>query len=112
TAAIGIAVSVNVINATTSAFISDDAKINQDQSNAAAGQSVTVVAANDFRHTAVAGAVSVGTVGVSPAVDVTVTHNITTASIGDADVAAKDDVRVIADASEKILLVGVGLAGG
>ena len=76
------------------------------------GQGVVVVASNDLHHTAAAAAVSVGTVAVSPAVDVTVSDNKTHATIGDATVYAKDDVQVIAHASEDITLVGVGLAGG
>ena len=112
TVAIAIATSVNVANATTHAYIADGANVNGDTSAANGAQQVIVVAANDFRHTAAAvGLAASAGVAVSPAVDVTVTDNKTTAEIGAATVHAKDDVRSQAQASERLLLVGVGLAG-
>ena len=109
--AVMIAAAVNVINATTSAYIGDSALVNNDLTYADSVQDVYVVAANDFRHTSAAAGIAVsGGASVAPAVDVTITNNTTIAAIGSsAVVKAKDDVVVGAYSSQDVLLVAVGL---
>lgn len=104
--AVAVAASVNVVNATTTAFIDDGADVDS------ANHDVIVVSGNDFRHTAAAAAAAVGGVGVAPGVDITVSDNHTKAEIRGANVTAGNDVRVVAKAAEDILLVGVGIGGG
>jgi len=107
TVAVAVAASINVVNATTTAYIADGADVDS------ANSDVTVVAANDFRHTAAAAAAAVaGTAAIAPGVDVTTSDNHTKAEIRGASVTAGNDVRVIATAAEDILLVGIGIGGG
>lgn len=112
---VGVAVSagVDVVHANTEAFIGNNASVNASDASAAAAQSVLVGAGSDFHHLSVAGSLAVGYVAVAPAVGVNVIGNTTRAAIGDgATVRAKDDVRVEASASEDLVMVGFGLAGG
>ena len=117
-AAIAVAASVNVINPTTTATIGANAHVNDPSVQPGAtpngSQQVIVLASNDFRHVAAAAGLAVsGGASVAPAVDVTVTDAHTSASIaGGSVVHASDDVQVIGKASEDILLVGIGIAGG
>ena len=113
TVGVAVAAAVNVINTTTSAYIGNGAQVNVDQTDAASEQTVSVAAANDFHHVALAAGAGFGAVGVAPGVDVTVLSGNTTAAIGaGATVKAKDDVLVAASSSEDILLVGAGIAAG
>jgi len=110
--AIAGAVGVNVLNTTTEATIGAGAKINQqDQTNAGAEQDVVVGATGDFYHLAVAGGMAgSGGTAVGAGADVAVINNTTTAHIDSgAQVAAKDDVAVVADA--KSLSAAVVAAG-
>ncbi|MCA9137711.1 MAG: hypothetical protein KDB00_13160, partial [Planctomycetales bacterium] len=112
---VGVAISagVNVINTNTNSYVGSGATINDSTTGANAAQDVIVASGNDFYHFALAGTLAAGVVGVAPAVGVTVLSNTTVAEIRDgATVNAIDDVNVKAGASEDILLVGFGLAGG
>lgn len=106
--AVSVAASVNVVTANTSAFIDNDADVDSLSGD------ITVVAGNDFRHTAAAAGLAIGgSAGIAPAVDVTVSDNKTKAEIrSGANATAGNDVVVSAKAVEDILLVGVGAAGG
>ena len=113
TVGVAVAAAVNVINTDTNAYIGEGASVNEDQSQADGHQSVTVAAVNDFHHVALAAGAGFGAVGVAPGVDVTVLSGNTTAAIGTGStVNAMDDVLVTANASEDILLVGMGIAAG
>ena len=109
---IAVGGSVNVINTHTRAFIADSAKVNTDQSEAAAGQSVLVAAGNDFAHVGMALVpAGSGAVAVTPGADVTVVNNNTEAFIADgADVHAAGNIAVSSNASEDILSLTAGVA--
>ena len=113
---VGVAVSagVDIDNATTHAYIGDDALVNTtNTSSANAAQSVLVGAGVDFYHLAVAGTLAGGAVGVAPAVGVNVVNNTTTAEIGQgATVDAAGDIAVDASATENAVMVGFGIAAG
>jgi hypothetical protein len=112
---VGIAISapVNVIDTTTHAYIGDDAQVNADTSSAGAAQSVLVGAGNDFHHISVAGSIAAGTVGVSPAADISVLTFVTKAEIrSGATVNARNDIFVTAASTEDMLMIGFGLAAG
>ena len=110
--AVNIGGSVHVINTTTSARINSGAQINIDNIDASALQDVMVAAGNDYSHLGVAGALSIsGSVSVSPGAAVTIANLATEAYIDDGvTVNAADDILVTANAKEKILLVGAGVA--
>ncbi|MEO1524344.1 MAG: hypothetical protein AAFX06_02860, partial [Planctomycetota bacterium] len=111
----GVAVSagVNVINTNINSYLGDGATINGDNTGASSAQDVMVASGSDFYHFALAGTLAAGVVGVAPAVGVTVLNNNTTAEIRDGvTIDVRDDVSFKAGASEDILLVGFGLAGG
>ncbi len=121
TVAVAISAGVNVIENTTRAYVGQNAIVNQDTSTGNAAQSVRIAAGSDFAHVAFAGSVAGGEVGVAPAASVTVLKNSTEAYLGwdevnqvtaNATANAKNDVTVEAHATEDILLVGVGIAGG
>ena len=121
TVAVAISAGVNVIENTTRAYVGQNAIVNQDTSTGNAAQSVLVAAGSDFAHVAFAGSVAGGEVGVAPAASVTVVKNSTEAYLGwdeanqvtaNATANAKNDVTVEAHATEDVLLVGVGIAGG
>jgi RTX calcium-binding nonapeptide repeat (4 copies) len=98
---------VNAINNDTNAYVGSDAVVN--------ASGVSIGAANDFHHLAVAAAVAIaGAAGVAPAVDVSVVTATTKAEIrsGAQVTATSGDIAVIASAKEDMLLVGVGIAGG
>ncbi|HVC51376.1 MAG TPA: LEPR-XLL domain-containing protein, partial [Stellaceae bacterium] len=112
---VGVAVSagVDVSNATTKAYIGDNATINGDTTLADPAQSVLVGAGSDFYHLSVAGTLAGGAVGVAPAVGVNVITNKTEASIGaSATVNALGDIAVAATASEDVVMIGFGVAAG
>lgn len=110
--AVNIGGSVHVINTTTSARVMEGAHINVDNTGASAQQDVVVAAGNDYSHLGVAGSLSVsGAVSVSPGAAVLVGDLTTEAFIDDGvTVNAADDILVTANAKEKILLVGAGVA--
>ena len=112
---VGVAVSatVNVVTANTKAYISDDAVINSANSGEHANQSVNVGAGSDFYNLSVAGTLGVGVVGVSPAADVNIINGTTQAFIGaDVELEAENDVYIQSHASEDLVLIGFGIAGG
>ncbi|HET9187009.1 MAG TPA: hypothetical protein VFN80_03575, partial [Acidothermaceae bacterium] len=112
---VGVAVSagVDVVSATTQAYIGDDAVVNGDTSAADSRQSVLVAAGNDFYHLAIAGTLAGGAVGVAPAVGVNVVTNDTEAWIGShATVNALNDITVAATGQENLVMVGFGIAAG
>lgn len=115
TAAVQGSAGVDVVTATTKAYIGDTAKVNQDN-NAGTGddQSVMVAAGNDTYHLGIAQAAAVsGSVGVGPGADVNVFNNTTKASIGkSALISAKRDITVAAAANESILSAAAALAAG
>jgi hypothetical protein len=97
---------VNVVTATTDAFIGRAALVNADNTGAAPWQSVTVAAGGRFRQLMVGAAVGGGMAGVAvnAAVDVVTLH--TRATIGDAAVVrAADSVLLNAQGSEDITAV-------
>ena len=113
TVGVAVAAAVNVVTTHTNAYVGDGALVNVDQANASVAQSVLVSAGNDFHHVALAAGAGFGAVGVAPGVDVTVVSGETKAAIqANADVHAKNDVRVEAHASEDLLMIGMGIAAG
>ena len=114
TAAITIAGGVNVITTNTTAEIANNAQINQNNTGAAAGQSVLVAAGNDHYQMGIAGSASGGgTAGIGAGADVLVAKHTTIANVGDsADVRARKDVSVIASAQEEILSIAAGVGVG
>ena len=108
--AVAVSAGVDVVNATTQAYIGASANVTAGPGAAAA---VMVGASDDFYHLSVGAGLAFGAVGVAPAVGVNVITDTTTASIGNnATVSAKAGISVIATGSENILLIGVGLAAG
>ncbi|WP_186301646.1 leukotoxin LktA family filamentous adhesin [Denitromonas halophila] len=112
-AAITLAGDVNVITTTTTAEIANNAQINQN-TGAAAGQSVLVGAGNDHYQMGIAGSASgAGAVGIGAAADVLVAKHTTTAKVGDsADIRARKDVSIEAHGQEEILSIAAGLGVG
>lgn len=105
---VGVAVSagVDIDNASTKAYVGDNANVNT-------GQSVLIGAGDDFYHLAVAGSIAGGLVGVAPAVGVNVATNTTDAYIGTgATVIAGDDIAVEATGHENLVMIGMGIAAG
>ena len=113
TVGVAVAAAVNVINTDTQAYVGSGAQVNGSAAGSNAAQSVSVAAANDFHHMALAAGLGVGMVGVAPGVDVTVMNATTSATLGTGStVNARDDVSVNAFGAEDILLVGMGVGGG
>ncbi|MBM4043507.1 MAG: hypothetical protein FJ279_00180, partial [Planctomycetes bacterium] len=104
----------SVADITTTAYIGANARINADNDSAGSEQGVWVAAGADFYHLGVAGALAGAGVGgaFGPAADVLAFDAATTAYIGaGAVVNAYRDVSVVANASEDVLSVALGLAG-
>ncbi len=112
---VGVAVSagVDVVNATTKAYIGNGATVNASTASASSVQSVLVGAGDDFYHLSVAGAAAFGAVGVAPAVAVNVLTNTTNAYIGDnATVNALNGIAIEATGKENVVMIGFGISGG
>ncbi len=110
TVAVAVSAGVDVVKATTAAYIGANATVTAGPGTAS---SVMVGASDDFYHLSVAAGLAFGGVGVAPAVGVNVITDTTTASIGNgATVKAAGGIGVTANGSENILLIGVGLAAG
>ena len=108
--AVAVSAGVDVVKATTDAYIGASANVTAGPGTTA---SVLVGASDDFYHLSVGAGLAFGGVGVAPAVGVNVITDTTTASIGSsAKVTAAGNISVIANGSENILLIGVGLAAG
>lgn len=111
TAAVTLSGEVGVHNTTTSASIGNNTKVNENNADANAAQSVLVAAGNDSFHLGVAGALSVaGTVGVGVGADVSVMSHDTHASIGNnTTVNARKDVSVQASSAQEVVSVSTSL---
>jgi len=111
--AVNIGGSVDVTSNQTQAFVGSGASINARTPDADASQSVLVAAGNDFYHMGMALAAAGGGAGSgAPGADVTVVNNRTEAYVADAaQVHARGDVTVRANALEHILSVSAGIAG-
>ncbi len=100
--------SVNVIDADTTAFIGDRAQINTTVSGAAAAQSVHVLAGNEVKGRSISGGLAVGVGSFAGAGDIGVVRNDTTTFIGeDAVIKANNDIVIQSLAAEDILSLGV-----
>jgi hypothetical protein len=113
--AINLTTTVNIVRTTTAARIGDNAQVNVNNQAIAGQQSVLVAAGNDFSHLDVSGSiVGSGSTAIGPAAAVTTVKNDTSASIGaNADVKAKRDVTLQAEATEDALLIAAsGAASG
>src|SRR5262249_15309870 len=115
-ATVGVAVSagVDVVSATTQAYIGANALVNSDLSAADPNQSVLVGAGDAFYHLAIAGRAAGGFVGDGPAVGVNVISNTTQAFIDNNAmvVNARNAISVQATGKENVVMVGFGVAGG
>ena len=121
TTAVAGALSVNVLVSDTQATIGQDAKVNTDAAYTGAQQGVGVLAKDDSTVVAITGGgAGGGTTGVGAALDTTVSAKTVKAAIDDdsdadadkATVNAKKDVVLDASASENLVSVTVGFAGG
>ena len=120
TAAVNLAGSINVVNVYTKAYIGASAKVNcgatcdDNVTGANAGQSVQVAAANQFYELGIAASLAIGgTVGVAVPVGVRVVNLTTEARIdGNAQVNARNNIVVTADAKDAIVSVAAGAGGG
>ena len=104
----GVSTPAAILHVDTTAHIGKDAQINTgNQNTAGSAQSVLVAAASDYSHLGLSGALAVsGGAAIAPAGNIESTHMKTIASIGEnADVAAKQDVAVQANATEDSLLI-------
>ena len=113
-AAIAVALGLNVVVETTRAYIDDHALVNQDRDGAGDGQSVLVTAGNDFFTRAIGGALAgSGSSAATPGLELALLEMDTQAWIGqNARVSASDDVTVTAFNEEDIIAVAVSIAGG
>lgn len=111
--AVAVSAGIDVVNAKTTAYIGDNAKINTSTAGANGLQSVLVAAGDDFYHLTVSAGLAVGGVGIAPAVGVNVVTNETKAWIGQgANVKALNDITVEATGKEDLVMVGLGIAAG
>ena len=113
-AAVSVALGLNIVTETTYAHINDGARINQDRVNAGDDQSVLVTAGNDFFTRAIGGALAgSGSAAATPGLELAFLGMDTQAWIGhSALVSASDDVIVTAFNEEDIIAVAVSIAGG
>ena len=116
-AGVGGAVTVEVIESNTAAYIDAFAVVNSGVPGSGGDQSVLVSASNDARSFGFAGGVGGGAGGVGGAVDVGVLRNGTSAYIGQgAGVTAQGDVDVNATSTKRVdslvLSAGGGAVGG
>ena len=109
------AVTVQTIDADTTAYIGDRARVNTGGGAANANQDVNVTARNDLKMFTVDGSLGIGPLGagIAGSVDVGVVRNDTVAFIGDsAAVNAQRDVDVSALANKDIETYVISAAGG
>ena len=117
---IQIAASVTVHDIKTLAHIDSTAKINKDgNAGANVGQNVLVAAGRSYDQLSLGLGLTLAGVGVTAAVSTPVVKGTTEARItggsgtaADTFVTARNDIVVAAETYEKILSVGVGVAGG
>ena len=110
------AVSVQLLDVTTTAAIGEGAQINTNPGTAHAAQDVVVVARDSSSIAAIDGGLAVGAAALSGAVDIGILRNSTSASIGDgATVNAARRVDVMAlqkvDVSSTVVSGAAGLVG-
>ncbi|HYD50210.1 MAG TPA: hypothetical protein VEB21_17770 [Terriglobales bacterium] len=98
------AVSINLIDSDTTATAGEQARINEANGDAAAGQSVQILASNDVGVHALAGSVGGAVVGgIAGSFDLGVVRNDTVASVQDgATIRAAGDVQVSAEAQQTL----------
>lgn len=108
---------ITVADVTTSAYVGNNARINQDNTGAGSNQDVLVAAGSDYSSIGITGSVgigginSIGGAALSPALDLNVVNLTTEAWIGDdARVDALDNIDIIAESSQDFLTVAIGLA--
>ncbi len=107
------AVVLNTIESDTSAYIGDNAKVNQDSEGANAEQDVNVSAVNTLSDFAVSGSIAGGAVGLSGGLGFHTIQNNVSASLGDqAQVKASRDVELNALSNKKTETYAVSAAGG
>ncbi len=107
------AVTVEVIDSDTRAFIDAGAKINTEAVGANAAQDVHVAAINDLKMLVVDGSIAGGVFGgIAGSVDVGIVRNDSTAYIAGGDVRARRDVTVSALSDREINSYVVSAAGG
>ncbi len=113
TVGVQIVASVSIPTITTTATIGGNAKVNQSDLGANAGQSVTVAAIADYDRLGIGGSLAIGgTAGIAPLADVLVSKHTTKASIGSsAKVGAERDIIVAAHAAEDVRAFVIGVAG-
>ena len=114
TAGVAGTISADVVVSHTEASIGDHARVNQDNSYAAADQSVTLKATDTIVTVGAGGAgAGGGAAGVGGSADITFVMATTTASIGDnADVSARKNVSVEATSDKYVNSATVAGAGG
>ncbi len=105
------AVTAEILNADTQAYIAGGAVVNADPTGAHANQDVHVSAINEVTTLAVSGAAGVGTAGLAGGVDVGMIRNDTTAYIA-GNVSANRDVRVHALTNREIDSYTISAGGG
>ncbi|NMT64999.1 LEPR-XLL domain-containing protein [Marinobacter orientalis] len=113
-ASVAVVADVDVANITTHATVGDGVSINHDTGNdAGANQSVNIAAGSALDHMGVLAAVAVsGGAGVSVVADVKAITTDTRAMVGDADIYARDDISIIAEAEEDLQSLVLSIAGG
>ncbi|HEX8971092.1 hypothetical protein, partial [Oryzihumus sp.] len=111
---VGVAggIGVEVIKATTIAYIGDGALINTDRTGVGA-QSVTVAAVDDAKAFVLAGGLAGGFVGIGGAVDVGVMENSQQAWIGsNAEVHSSGDTNIFALSKKSVTTAAISVGGG
>jgi len=121
--AVNVSGAVNVVNATTLAYIGQSAHVNcnltdstctNNVANAGANQSVDVAAGDSFQQLGIAGSLAVGgDVGVAPGASVRVATITTKAYIDNSAVVhANNTIAIQASGNESLVSVAVSVGGG
>ncbi len=106
------AVTVQVVNSDTRAYIDANSKINTNTTGVNANQDVHVSAVNDVKTLVIVGSGGGGIAGVAGSIDVGVVRNDVTAFIAGSDVNAKRDIAVNALANRDVQSYAVSVGGG
>jgi hypothetical protein len=114
TAGVAGSATVNVLLHTTEALVGAGTTINEDNSDATAGQSIALLAVDELDYLGIAGALAIGgTAGVGVGVDVLVLTKDTTAGLGTGVVAnVLGDITIDARSRENVLSISAGAAVG
>ena len=96
----------------TAAYTGDGASVNADPTGVDAAQDVVIAASSDTSFMAISGALSVsGIAGVGASASAGMIRNLTSAGVGpDSVVRARDEVKVLASATQKVLPIAAGFA--